>query len=66
MELLDRKYQVQIIADAVCSRNREHKELALEQMRQAGAVTTSAESVIFQLLGRAGTQEFRDILDLIK
>lgn len=66
LELLDRKYQVQVIADAVCSRNPAHKQLALEQMRDAGAVITCAESVIFQMLGRAGTPEFKDILNLIK
>jgi nicotinamidase-related amidase len=66
LELLERKYQVQVIADAVCSRNAEHKELALAQMRDAGAVITCAEAVVFQLLGRAGTPEFKDILDLIK
>jgi len=66
MELIERKFQVQIIADAVCSRNPEHKQLALGQMRDSGAVITSAEAVIFQLLGRAGTPEFKDILNLIK
>jgi nicotinamidase-related amidase len=66
LELLERKYQVQIVADAVCSRNADHKSLALEQMRDGGAVITCAEAVIFQLLGRAGTPEFKDILNLIK
>lgn len=66
MELLDRKCRVHVLADAVCSRKLAHKELALEQMRQAGAIISCAEAVIFQLIDRAGTPEFKDILNLIK
>lgn len=66
MELLERKYRVHILADACCSRKAEHNELALAEMRQRGAVITCVESAVFQLLGRAGTPEFKDILDLIK
>lgn len=64
--LLGRNYRIHVAADAVCSRLAEHKELALAQMRQAGASITSAEAAIFQFLGKAGTPEFRDLLNLIK
>jgi nicotinamidase-related amidase len=64
--LLDRSYRVQVAADAVGSRLPEHKDLALAQMRQAGAVITSAEAAVFQFLGKAGTPEFKDVLRLIQ
>ena len=66
LALLERNWRVHVVADAVCSRRAEHKELALAQMRQAGAVITCAEAAIFQFLGKAGTPEFRDLLNLIK
>jgi nicotinamidase-related amidase len=66
LALLDRNWRVHVVADAVSSRRPEHKELALAQMCQAGAVVTCAEAAIFQFLGKAGTPEFRDLLHLIK
>lgn len=66
LDLLDRGYKVQVAADAVCSRNPAHKEIGLSQMRQAGCFVTCAESVVFQWLGKAGTEEFKDLLPLFK
>ena len=36
------------------------------QARQAGVVVTSTETVIFQLLGRADTEVFREISKLLR
>jgi hypothetical protein len=55
-----------VVGDAVCSRNLDDKEIALHIMEHAGAVITSTEIVLFQLLGRAGTDEFRVISKRIK
>ena len=66
MMLLANGYSVHVAADAVCSRNAEHKAIALAQMRQAGAVVTCVEAAIFQLLGKAGTPEFKEILRILK
>ena len=52
---------VHVAADAVCSRNPENARIALELQRDAGAVITCTETVLFQLLGRAGTPEFKTI-----
>jgi nicotinamidase-related amidase len=66
LDLLSDGFQVHVLADAVCSRNAEHKRLALEQMRQAGAVVTCVEAAVYQMLGRAGTPEFKELLPLFK
>jgi len=66
LDLLDAGFQVHVLADVVCSRNAEHKRLSLEQMRQAGAVVTCVESAAYQMLGRAGTPEFKELLPLFK
>jgi nicotinamidase-related amidase len=66
LQLLDRNYRIHVAADAVSSRHGEHKALSLDQMRQSGAIITCAEAAVFQFAGRAGTPEFKDLLNLIK
>lgn len=57
---------VHVAADAVCSRSEENWRTALELMRDAGAVITCTETVMFQLLVQAGTPEFKAIQARIK
>ncbi len=54
-------YTVHVVSDAICSRSKENFETGIEFMRDAGAVITGAETVLFQLLERAGTEEFKII-----
>jgi nicotinamidase-related amidase len=66
LDLLANEYAVHVVADATCSRRRESQQIALDQLRQAGAVVTSTESVLFQLLGQADTDDFRHLSMLVK
>lgn len=66
LDLLADGYQANVVADATCSRRRENWQIALDQLRQAGAVVTSTETVLFQLLGAADTDDFRSLSKLIK
>ena len=66
LDLLDQGFQVSVVADAVSSRTPAKVELGLAQARQAGAVVTATETVVFQLLGRADTDAFREIAKLLK
>lgn len=59
-------HQVQVISDAVGSRAQHNWVIALERMRARGVVLTSTEMVIYELLGKAGTEEFRATLPLVK
>lgn len=59
-------YTVHVVADAVGSRTPENKQIALERMRQSGAFITSTEMILFMLLDKAGTDEFKAISKLIK
>jgi nicotinamidase-related amidase len=52
---------VHVVGDAVCSRDPENARVALTLLRDAGAVVTCTETVMFQLLVRAGTPEFKAI-----
>ncbi len=66
LDLLAAGFRPAIVADAVCSRRREHLELGLAQARQAGVVVTAMETVVFELLGRADTDAFREISKLLR
>lgn len=57
---------VQVAADATCSRTRENAEIAARLWERAGAVVTSVETVLFDWLGRAGTDEFKAISRLVR
>lgn len=64
--LLDMGHQVFLVQDAVCSRTKENFRNALSQMAAMGAVITNMETVIFDLLKEAATDEFRAALKLVK
>lgn len=66
LDLLRDGKDVWVCADAVSSRRPFDCEIALQRMRQAGAVITTTESVLFELLGQAGTDDFKRILKIVK
>lgn len=66
LDLLKQGSAVSIVADAVCSRRAGSMDLGLGQARQAGAVITSTETVVFQLLGGSDGDAFREISKLLR
>jgi nicotinamidase-related amidase len=63
---LNAGYTVHVARDATSSRTRENWEAGLHRMDHAGAVLSSTEMMIYELLGKSGTQEFKAILPLLK
>lgn len=63
---LRRGVEVHVAADATCSRDEAMALIALDRMRAAGAVITVAESAMYELVGVAGTDEFRMLLGIVK
>jgi nicotinamidase-related amidase len=61
LDLRDEGVDVHVALDAVGSRFPESKEVGIEKARRAGAVITSVETALFELVGRAGTDEFKEI-----
>ena len=59
-------YDVHVAADGCCSRLAEHHDLALARLSGAGAVLTTSESVAYELVERAGTDEFKRLLVAVK
>jgi nicotinamidase-related amidase len=66
LDLLDEGRRVLVVADAVSSRTPENHRFGLDRMRDAGAELVSTEMVLFELLEKAGTDEFKEILKLVK
>ena len=65
LDLLAGSTEVQVVTDAVGSRFAANKRIGLERMERAGAVLTSVETALFELLGRAGTDEFKAVQKLV-
>ncbi len=66
LDLLRMGYMPYLCADATGSRRPLDRDVAIERMRQAGAVITTTESLIFDLTGEAGTELFKRILKIVK
>lgn len=65
-DLLDAGFDVHVASDAVCSRAQLNWETGLRLMEKAGAVITSTETVVFDVLGVAGTEDFKFMSRLLK
>jgi hypothetical protein len=59
-------YEVQVVSDAVSSRNRVNKEIGLQKMRDSGVSLTSVETALFELIRVAEGEQFKEILKIVK
>lgn len=66
LDLLALGHRVYILADAVSSANPEERNLALARLRDAGAIVTSSESIIFEVLKDAKSPAFKEVSGLVK
>jgi nicotinamidase-related amidase len=66
LDLLDNGFRVFVSEDATSSRTPGDYRLGVERMRAAGAVIVSTEMALFELLERAGTADFKQVLALVK
>ncbi|XP_046575023.1 isochorismatase domain-containing protein 1-like isoform X1 [Haliotis rubra] len=66
IDLLKKDYEVHVIADACSSRSQMNRLFALERFRQSGAIVTTSEAVLLQLVGDKEHPNFKEIQSLIK
>jgi isochorismate hydrolase len=63
---LNQGINVHVAADAVGSRTELNWKLGLERMRDAGAVISSTEMMMYELMAKSGTPAFKEMLQYIK
>jgi nicotinamidase-related amidase len=65
-DLLEKGYEVYLLADAVSSRHEKDREFALRALERMGVRLVTTEMALFDLLHVAGTDDFRKILKIVK
>lgn len=66
LDLLERNFEVHLLTDCITSRVPESKEAAMQRLVQAGAVPSTLEMALFELMQKAGTPDFKAVQALIK
>jgi nicotinamidase-related amidase len=65
-DLLARGLRVDVPIDGVASRRDDHRDVGLELCQRAGAVVTTAETVLFDWMVQAGTDTFKRLSKLVR
>ena len=65
-DLLARGYQVHVLTDCVSSRAEQNRRVGLDKMFRSGALPSSTELALFELMRDARHEQFRAIQKLIK
>ena len=66
LHALARGYAVHVPIDGICSRHSIDWQTATRKMQQNGVTITTTETIVFELLEKAGTAEFKQVLPLVK
>ncbi len=66
IDLLKDSYEVHLLTDAISSRTPENYELGIHRMESAGAVATSVEMALFEMLKIAEGDIFRQVIRIVK
>lgn len=64
--MMAKGYRVYVANDAVSSRDKHNAKAALKQLQDFGVVVVPAETIVYEMLGRAGTPEFKAMLPHVK
>ena len=66
MDLLSDGFDVALVSDACSSRKQVHHEEALRAVSAAGGLVVPTETIVYQLLQKAGTEQFRSMLPFFR
>jgi nicotinamidase-related amidase len=65
-DLLAAGYQVHVLEDCASSRTPQNREIGLTKMRRSGALPSSSELALFELMVDARHDQFKAISKLVK
>ena len=65
-DLLERGYRVHLLMECITARNLHNKQTGLAKMQQSGALPSSIELALFELMRDAKHEQFKAIQKLIK
>lgn len=65
-DLLERDYQVHLVIDGLSSMNSHDRTVGIEAMRDAGAVITTFQSLVFELTRIHTHPKFKELLKIVK
>jgi nicotinamidase-related amidase len=66
LDLLEKGFEVYLLVDCVTSRNPENKQIALARLSQAGAIPSTLEMALFEMMRTADSPQFKAIQKLVK
>ncbi|MEQ8666738.1 MAG: hydrolase [Rhodospirillales bacterium] len=66
VQLMDQGHEIFVVTDATSSRTLESEQACLDRLQACGAGIVTTEMVVFEWLGAAGTDAFKELLPLIK
>jgi len=66
LDLLRDGYKVFLVADCISSQHMADRNVAFQRMKRAGAILTTAESAVYELMGDASHPKFKDVLQYTK
>ncbi|MCJ1277322.1 hypothetical protein MMC21_005134 [Puttea exsequens] len=66
LDLLSEGHRVYVIMDGVSSCHEGERAVALDRLRQEGAIVTTSESFLYECMGDASIPEFKAIAGLVK
>jgi len=66
IDLLNAGFNIFVVIDGVCSRQRENYEAALQRMCQSGIITCNAESVLFEWLRDSSHEHFKTLSAMVR
>lgn len=65
-DLLDRGFQVHVLSDCLSSRFEHNRQTGLMKMQQSGAIVSTIEMALFELMRDSKHEKFKEIQSLIK
>lgn len=66
LDLIKNDHEVHLVVDAVSSRFKSNRRVGIERMKEAGAILTTVEMSLFEMIGQAEGEKFKQIAKIVK